>query len=241
MAYGSQPRQAADGSWFQLQGVGGKPQMPTYQGPMMTTGDGPGSGMNGFARPTLPPASGYQTGSPAITPQTPLFTQPNGARPVNGQWVQPNAQQGTAGAQGGQANIQTNITPQSIYTPQQTQWAVNQAVAENTPDLRSAMKQFDRPGVSRSAGTMAAAMPTVANAQLAQREAAAQIPLLDEIANQKHLLTGEVAREGQALDMAGLLNRLNATRGQQQLAGRQNDLQQQQQQGSLLQALLGMM
>lgn len=208
-----------------------KPQMPKYNGPMMTTGPvGP-----------RPPASGYQTGNPAITPQTPLFTQPNGAQAVNGQWVQPNAQQGTTGAQGGQAQVQTNITPQSIYTPQMTQWAVNQAVAENTPDLRSAMKQFDRPGVSRSAGTMAAALPTVASAQLAQREAASQIPLLDEIANQKHLLTGEVAREGQALEMGGMLNRLNATRQQQQLAGRQNDLNQLQQNGGLLQALLGMM
>lgn len=184
--------------------------------------------------PPKQPAAGYQT-----NPNTPYYTQPNGAHVVNGQWVNPNQPQGSAGSQGGQANIQTNISPSPIYTPNMTQLAVNQAVADNTPDLRNAMKAFDRPGVSRSAGTVAAAMPTVAASQLAQREAAATIPMLDEIANQKHQLAGEVAREQQALEMGNLLNRLNQTRQQQQIGNAQNQLGQLGNGLSLLQSLLG--
>lgn len=211
---------------------GQKPAAP-HNGPrppMMTTGPtGPRPGDKQY----LPPATGYQqTAAPpagGAAPTAPGAT--TGAVPM------PAAAPPLPGTQ---SQVQTNITPQSIYTPEMTQWAVNQAVADNTPDLRNAMKQFDRPGVSRSAGTMAAAMPAVAASQLAQREAAANIPFLDNMANQKHMMSGEIARENQALEMGNLLNRLNSTRQQQYLGGRQNDLSQLAQNSSLLQSLFGM-
>jgi hypothetical protein len=111
---------------------------------------------------------------------------------------------------GGTAQINPSINPQAIYSPEMTKHAVNQAVAANTPDLRSAMKMFDRPGLSRSAGTVSAAMPFVAEQALAGRQAASEIPLRDEIANQRHLLSGEVAREGEVQGLYDLLNRLNS-------------------------------
>lgn len=117
---------------------------------------------------------------------------------------------GSGASPTGQATVQTTITPQSIYTPQMTQQAVNQATATNTPDMRWAMKQNMRPGTSRSAGSMAAAMPGFSGDILTGNKAQAEIPLLDEIANQKHLLGGQVAREDQALSLANLMSRLNS-------------------------------
>lgn len=196
----------------------GAPQFPRMGGDSIQYGPGVDLGR--------PPASGYQTAAPPVS----------GATPAAGTGTVP-----PAAPYSNQSQVQTNITPQSIYTPEMTQWAVNQAVADNTPDLRNAMKQFDRPGVSRGSGTMAAAMPAVAASQLAQREAAANIPFLDNMANQKHMMSGEIARENQALEMGNLLNRLNSTRQQEYLGGRQNDLSQLAQNSSLLQSLFGMM
>lgn len=106
--------------------------------------------------------------------------------------------------------VTSTIRPTNIYTPQMTQAAVNNAVAQNTPDFRFAMKANYTPGVSRSAGSMAAAMPSVTGDILGQRKSAAEIPLLDEIANQKHMMAGQVGRESESLAMANLLSRLNA-------------------------------
>lgn len=148
--------------------------------------------------------------------------KPNGGMSSNGK-PKPNFGGGGGGTGGsgapanGQANVQTTITPQSIYTPQMTQQATNQAVATNTPDMRMAMKQNTQPGISRSAGSMAAAMPGFSQSALTGNKAQAEIPLLDEIANQKHLMGGQVAREDQALSLANLMSRLNSLNQRQAL------------------------
>lgn len=129
---------------------------------------------------------------------------------------------GGTGGGGGTPTVQTSITPTNIYTPQMTAQAVNQAVASNTPDMRFAMKQNTQPGVSRSAGTMAGAMPAFSKAALSQRQAAAEIPLLDEIANQKHMMAGQVARENEGLQLANLLSRLQSLRDRESLGNAGN-------------------
>lgn len=107
---------------------------------------------------------------------------------------------------------QTSITvpPEGIYSPRQTQAATSQAIAAQHArgDLRQAMKQFDRPGISRSAGSVAAALPTVMQANTAAAQAATSIPLLDAIANAQHILGAQQARENEAIGMGGLGMRL---------------------------------
>jgi hypothetical protein len=138
---------------------------------------------------------------------------------------------GGGGPGSGPIQVQTTITPTSLYSPTQTQHAVNQAFADNVPDANAAMKPFDRPGVSRSAGTQAAALPGMAQDMSQAMEARASIPMQDAIANQQHLMAGEVAREQQGLDLATLLQRQNQI-------GQRGQMGQMQQNMSLLDALL---
>ncbi len=121
----------------------------------------------------------------------------------------PTSPSGTTPAPTAMPTVQTTITPTNLYTPQMTQAAVNQAIASNTPDSRFAQKANYTPGVSRSAGTLAAATPALTQGIWAQRQGAAEIPLLDEIANQKHMLAGQVGRENEAQSLASLMQRLN--------------------------------
>jgi hypothetical protein len=175
-----------------------------------------------FPKSFGPPGSQHQF--PAAKPATPAAPGPQQPAPGNG-----------PAAPGGPPTVQTSINPTPIYTPQMTNQAVNQAFATAMPDLNSVVKQFDRPGVSRSAGTMAAAMPQMAEGALTAMQAQAEIPLQDMMANQQHLMAGEVAREQQGLDLANLLarNQQIATRGQLGMQGQNMNL--------LLQALQGSM
>lgn len=115
---------------------------------------------------------------------------------------------------GGVANITTSINPRSIYTPQQTAVARNQAVADahKRGNLNYAMKQFDRPGISRGAQSIYRAMPKVANAYSDAAMASAAIPLADEAANQQNMLRGQIAQGLEFNQLARLLL------GQQQLS-----------------------
>lgn len=134
---------------------------------------------------------------------------------------------------GGQSSVTTSITPGTIYSPQATQHAVNQARATAAMNANPlfAQKQFDRPGLSRSAGTMAAAIPTIADALAAGRSAATALPFADASANAAHLLAGQTARDQEGLGLAGINQSLSAMM--------QNfDQGQKQQQYSLLMQLL---
>lgn len=116
---------------------------------------------------------------------------------------------GTSPTSPGQSlfNVQTSITPEPMYSAQQTQYAKNQAMADayQQSSMPWLLKQFDRPGSSRSAGTMAAALPQyaqgIAGAGLAQQA----IPFQDAAANAQQLLQGQTAREQEAQGLAGVL------------------------------------
>lgn len=114
---------------------------------------------------------------------------------------------GAGGSQSGVANIQTSINPRSIYTPQMTAHSTNQAVADamQRASMPYAMKQFDRPGVSRGAQSIALAMPKVAQAYTDAATASGAIPLADEAANQQNLLRGQIAQGSEFNQLARLL------------------------------------
>lgn len=139
---------------------------------------------------------------------------------------------GTNYGAGGQIN--TSITPQNIYTPQQTTAATNQAVAAQHAqgDPYAQFKRFDRPGVSRGAQTGAMALPGIMAGKLGAANAAAMLPFEDAQANAQHVLSGQLAREGEALDWGNLLARLEETQSRLRTSGIQPGL-------SLLNALLG--
>lgn len=162
-----------------------------------------------------------------IFSRTPTFTNPvlqprtalRQSDWVNSPYAQAVAQQKQqqGGQQGGQQQSelpvirpQTSITVGDIYSPRQTRAATNQAIAAQhaQADLRQAMKQFDRPGISRSAGSAAAALPTVVQANMGAAQAAVGIPLLDAIANAQHVLGAQTARENEAIGWGNLGMRL---------------------------------
>lgn len=101
--------------------------------------------------------------------------------------------------------INTSITPRSVYSPWQTQVAVNQAVADSRISPNSVYKRFDRPGVSRSQSTKYRAAPTLASGFSLGQQQAAGIPLGDEIANQQNLMQGQLAKHQEFTGLAGLL------------------------------------
>lgn len=139
---------------------------------------------------------------------------------------------GTNYGAGGQIN--TSITPQNIYSPQQTTAATNQAVAAQHAqgDPYAQFKRFDRPGVSRGAQTGALALPGIMAGKLGAANAAAMLPFEDAQANAQHILSGQLAREGEAIDWGNLLARLEETQSRLRTSGIQPGL-------SLLNALLG--
>lgn len=108
--------------------------------------------------------------------------------------------------------INTSITPTGIYSPQQTQQAMHQGVASaqqgaNMPWLQSQMR---RPGMSvNSPATQSRALPTYAGALAQGQEAQWAIPMQDMIANAQHMLSGETAREDEALGWGRLQSMLN--------------------------------
>lgn len=125
-----------------------------------------------------------------------------------------------SGAQAGLPKVETTVTPQDVYTPAMTRQATNLGVAQaqSAANPRFAQKQFDRPGVSRSAGSMSAAMPQIMGA----RSQAAQIPIqqgfTDAATNAQNRLQGETARESEGLGLGSLLARQNALSQQKRSA-----------------------
>lgn len=108
--------------------------------------------------------------------------------------------------------ITTSIQPQPIYEPWMTQYATSQLQADQlrSADPFYAQKAFDRPGVSRSAGTLSAAMPGIARARAASRAIGAGVPMADAIANAGNVLGGQLEREQEALGYGSLYARILA-------------------------------
>jgi hypothetical protein len=103
-------------------------------------------------------------------------------------------------------NINTSIQPKPIYEPWMTQRGMNQigadaAQASNLPYL---MKQFDRPGMSRSEGSLGLAGPMAANMQANAGIDQGNLMMDDMFANQKQMLAGEIARGQEGRSLGGL-------------------------------------
>lgn len=151
-------------------------------------------------------------GGVASTPGS-LSMPPQYAQRRGGMMMNANPAQAAAPAQTGQSpgqslfNVQTSIEPQPIYSPQQTQYAKNQAMADayQQSSMPWLLKQFDRPGMSRSAGTVAQALPQYAQGMASAGLAQQAIPFQDAAANAQNMLQGQVAREHEAQGLAGVL------------------------------------
>lgn len=159
---------------------------------------------------------------------TPEFTQ---MAPGGGAGGAAGGGAGAGGAQSPFGTIKTSITPRSVYTPLQTQMAVNQAVSDSRISPNSVYKRFDRPGVSRSQSTKYRSAPAIAAGFSQGQQQAAGIPLGDEIANQQSLMQGQLAQHQEFTGLAGLLLK--------QLALQQMAQQSQIGNASSLMALLG--
>lgn len=107
----------------------------------------------------------------------------------------------------GTGQIQTSITPRNVFSDHLTRAASNQAQADAQvlADPRTAMKQFDRPGVSRSAASLYRSMPSIVAALQQGAESSAGIPLADYATNQQNMMAGEVARNQEFQALANLL------------------------------------
>lgn len=180
-----------------------------------------GGGNLPYQRPRADaPAQNIQTG-----PFGRRFVPQNQAVPY-GDGNQTQAALRTPQPTGGQSSVTTSITPGTIYSPQATQHAVNQARATAAMNANPlfAQKQFDRPGLSRSVGTMAAAMPTIADALSSGRAAATALPFADAAANAAHLLAGQTARDQEGLGLASINQMLSATQQNFDQSQRQNQM-----------------
>lgn len=106
----------------------------------------------------------------------------------------------------GGGSIQTSITPQNIYSPQQTNEAVNQAIASSSMPLPWLQNRFVGAGMNvNSPATISRAMVPYGQGLAQGQIASAQIPLQDITANAQHYSAGEQARENEGLDWARLL------------------------------------
>lgn len=115
-----------------------------------------------------------------------------------------------SGGWGASGQINTSIQPQPIYEPWMTTHAVSQLQADQLrgADPFYAQKAFDRPGVSRSAGTLAAAMPEIAQRRAAVRQIGAGVPMNDALANAGNVIGGQIEREQEALGYGSLYARM---------------------------------
>lgn len=119
-------------------------------------------------------------------------------------------------------NVQTSINPRGVFSPDLTQLAVNQALgaAGVAGDPGSLKKIFDRPGISRGPAHNAAIAPLQAQAMAQAANAGATIPLQDAATNAQSLLSGQVARDQEALGLGRGVGGINSL-----LAGDQQNRQ----------------
>jgi len=177
--YGQQPGPIQSASWMTTApGYGVHSQQTPSGDSLSTLGGHLGSQQGGGAnrQPYRTPYSYYQA------PQA------------------PDPSQSTQPQQSSQIQTTGSITQQPAYQSGQTQAATNQAInqALMQGDLRSAMKQYDRPGVSRSAASLSLALPTEASGRIAAADAAAQIPFSAAMTNAPQHLAQQLAREQEA-------------------------------------------
>lgn len=113
-----------------------------------------------------------------------------------------------------------SITPQPVYAPWMTNAAANQAQAqfENQATLPGVLKQFDRPGVSRSPGSISMAIPLIAALRGQGAQEAENVRMGDMMTNRQAMLNGQIAQEQEGLNLMQLLARLEQINNQRQMA-----------------------
>lgn len=118
----------------------------------------------------------------------------------------------------GLGQVSSNINPTTVFSPQMTQQAINQARATGyqNANLRYQEKPFMNPGVGfGSAGMMSAAMPQVAQAMSAVNSAGPTQHFSDAMTNAHQMLQGQQAQGGDVLGQYGNLQQLQGqNRGQ---------------------------
>lgn len=186
---------------------------PNYQGGGMGyhPPQGPWQTPTLFSQPQVGPGFGNDMRVPG-QPQGP--SGPNGPvqrpsaggyqRPPLSQFQQPQQQQ----PQSLLGNVTGTIQPMSLFTPQMTNQAANLAQAdyERAASPNYLLKQFDRPGVSRSAGSMSAAIPLMAQLRGQGALEAANVRAGDEQANRQSMLQGQQAQNAEGMGLFQLLS-----------------------------------
>lgn len=122
----------------------------------------------------------------------------------------------------------------NVYSPQQTRFATNQAVANaySQASPYTALKELDRPGLSRGAGNQRNILPVQMQARAQAAQAQADIPFSDASTNAGYNLQRQVARENEALGLSGIASGQYMNSLNRQLTTNQQVM-------SLLTALLG--
>src|SRR5574340_876302 len=114
--------------------------------------------------------------------------------------------------------VTTSINPSPVYTPEQTQIAMNQARASaDRGTLDYFLKRQDQAGVSRSAGSVARAMPAYAANRMQGIQDAEGIGLQHAMANAQSILQGQQGRFQEAVGYAGLRDQIESMLRNQQL------------------------
>lgn len=207
--------------------------------PYQPFNQGVGTGMAvpqffGGADPNFGRNAPYQTPRSSTMGAQTYYTgsgmKPRGLRGVD---IRGNPIGGAAGAAGGEsqgdgsfagqgiAPVSTSITPQDLYTPEQTAHATSVAAGQafERADPFSAMKQFDRPGLSRDAGSMSLAIPGMAAGTQGAVNSLYQQPVADAMANNQFRLQGEVARGQEGLNLAQVLRQLQQNQDYERIQG----------------------
>lgn len=196
---------------------------PQYTGPFAATGTiyNP-AGAAGAPAPVRPSSAprpqnpvlsmlgGQQQQKPYSAPNP--FTMTGGAYDVQGSPAYNRAQAAQPQQQQGGMNINTSINPQNIYSPQQSQYAANQAQASSVIPLPWLQGRYAGNGMSvNSPGVTSQVLPQYAQGQLAGLNASAMIPFQDTVANAQHQTAGQQGREGEAIDWARLASSADST------------------------------
>lgn len=174
---------------YQPGAVYGTPGSPQYQ---FNGGTGPGGGQGYGTWQAMGQRDGRGNGMPTVAAPAPT-PQPSGP------------------SQGGGINVQTSVQPQQVYNGRDTRSAQNLAMAQGSLPLPWLLQQFARPGMSTDSPAMVGnALPQVAQARLGGWQQHQAIPFQDATMNAQSLLSGQQAREGEALGLSGALANVNA-------------------------------
>ena len=113
---------------------------------------------------------------------------------------------GQGGSPQAPMNVQTSIQERDVFSPDLTNRAVSQGIADAdvAGNMAFIKKGLDRPGVSRSAGTAAAAIPLAARARTQAAEAGSLIPYADALENARMRLRSQMSRETEGDTLAAL-------------------------------------